>query len=315
MKKATKMALCCGAGAVTCVALALYLRRRQNGRAVACGVVGGCAAAVAVGAALHSVRGKKQRQAQLMKLESVEFSDDPVVSEFQHKEQPTQEIPIVGQQVENGEYVTEMETSHFTTSDAVVPSESPESNQMEEKGRESFGKYGGSFITNQHLSGRKVIIGISTSDSFQGKIVGEHAFIMCINENNPTRSVMLDASGHYGAGRTSDVIDGYQMKITIENYLKYWDTDEKLTTFELRLTESEECKIRNAILKMEGRSILSCASKASEILNKNYSMEIEECKTPRGLLRTLTQFAEKYPGKVTVRYFDLKTDKEILGAK
>ena len=65
---------------------------------------------------------------------------------------------------------------------------------------------------------------------------------------------MLDASGHYGDGRTSDIIDGYHMKITIENYLKYWDTEEKLTTFELRLTEPEEYKIRNAILKMEGRS-------------------------------------------------------------
>ncbi|MBO5691543.1 MAG: hypothetical protein J6R96_06775 [Spirochaetaceae bacterium] len=221
----------------------------------------------------------------------------------------------VGQQIENMEYVGEMETSHFTTSDAVVPSETLESNQMVEKGVESFGKYGGSFITNQYLSGRKVIIGISTSDSFQGKIVGEHAFIMCINEDNPTRSVMLDASGHYGDGRTSDIIDGYHMKITIENYLKYWDTEEKLTTFELRLTEPEEYKIRNAILKMEGRSIMSCASKASEILNKNYSIEIEECNTPRGLLRSLNQFTEKYPDKVIVRHFDLKTDKEIFDAK
>ena len=105
------------------------------------------------------------------------------------------------------------------------------------------------------------------------------------------------------------------MKITIENYLKYWDTEEKLTTFELRLTEPEEYKIRNAILKMEGRSIMSCASKASEILNKNYSIEIEECNTPRGLLRSLNQFTEKYPDKVIVRHFDLKTDKEIFDAK
>ena len=54
------VALGCGAGAVACIALAVHFRkRRQAGGAVACGVVGGCAAVVAAGAAVRSA-GKKE---------------------------------------------------------------------------------------------------------------------------------------------------------------------------------------------------------------------------------------------------------------
>ncbi len=61
MKKSTMVALGCGAGAVACIALAVHLRkRRQTGAAVACGVVGGCAAVVAAGAAVRSAGEKKK---------------------------------------------------------------------------------------------------------------------------------------------------------------------------------------------------------------------------------------------------------------
>ncbi len=60
MKKSTMVALGCGAGAVACIALAVHFRkRRQTGGAVACGVVGGCAAVVAAGAVVRSA-GKKE---------------------------------------------------------------------------------------------------------------------------------------------------------------------------------------------------------------------------------------------------------------
>ncbi len=55
MKKSTMIALGCGAGAVACIALAVHFKkRRQTGGAVACGIVGGCAAVVAAGAAVRS---------------------------------------------------------------------------------------------------------------------------------------------------------------------------------------------------------------------------------------------------------------------
>ena len=57
MKKSTMVALGCGAGAITGIALAVHFwKRKQTGGAVACGVMGGCAAAVAAGAAVHSAR-------------------------------------------------------------------------------------------------------------------------------------------------------------------------------------------------------------------------------------------------------------------
>lgn len=60
MKKSTMVALGCGAGAVACIALAVHFRkRRQSGGVVACGVVGGCAAVVAAGAAVRTA-GKKE---------------------------------------------------------------------------------------------------------------------------------------------------------------------------------------------------------------------------------------------------------------
>lgn len=170
----------------------------------------------------------------------------------------------------------------------------------------------GKNMGEEKSSGRKVIIGISTSDSVWGKTFGEHAFIMCINEIDPQKSIMLDASGHYGMGRSADVLDGLQMPITIDNYLKYWNTDEKLTTFELKLSALEESKIRNAILNIEGRSWLSCASKASEVLNAHYSSKIEKCATPLGLLDTLNKFSKANPSKVVVKHFDFSTNKEIL---
>lgn len=173
----------------------------------------------------------------------------------------------------------------------------------------------GSSDTFSVSSGQKVIVGITTSGSFWGRNIGEHAFIMCIDEYEPERSIMLDASGHYGKGRSSDVIDGAQINITIEDYLDYWNTDEKLFTFEFQLADSECEKIRKAIIDIEGRSWMSCASKASAVLSENYSDEIKKCSTPVGLLNTLNDFAQKHSDKVVVRYFDFKTNKEISDGK
>ena len=159
--------------------------------------------------------------------------------------------------------------------------------------------------------GRKIIIGITTSDSLWGRNVGEHAFIMYINEENPKQSLMLDASGRYGGGRTADVLDGYQAKITIDAYLKYFDTDEKLTTFELHLSPEEEKKIKDAISKTEGYSWLQCANRASKILNENYSKEIKKSRTPIGLLKSLLNFSKKHSKKITIKNYDFKMNKEI----
>ena len=117
--------------------------------------------------------------------------------------------------------------------------------------------------------GLEIIVGITTSDSLWRKNIGEHAFIMYINEENPKKSIMLDASGRYGGGRTADIFDGYQAKISIDAYLKYFDTDEKLTTFELKLSLKEEKQIKDAIMEIEGYSWLQCARSASEVLHEN----------------------------------------------
>lgn len=90
---------------------------------------------------------------------------------------------------------------------------------------------------------------------------------MCINEKNPIKSLMLDASGRYGGGRTSDIIDGHKTEITIDAYLKYFDTSEKLITFELILSSKEEKKIKNAIAEIQGYHYLQCVNSASKILN------------------------------------------------
>lgn len=99
-------------------------------------------------------------------------------------------------------------------------------------------------------------------------------------KKNPMKSLMLDASGRYGGGRTSDIIDGYKTEITIDAYLKYFDTSEKLITFELILSSREEEKITKAIEEIQGYHYLQCANSASKILNENYSKEIKKTKYP-----------------------------------
>ena len=160
--------------------------------------------------------------------------------------------------------------------------------------------------------GRKIIIGITTSDDLWGRIVGQHAFIMYIDEKDPKKSIMLDASGQYGGARSSDVINGYQTKITVEDYLKYFDTDETLTTFELTLSPKEEKDIKDAIGMIEGYNWLQCAKEASQVLNENYSKEIKKTNKPAVLLKSLIAFFKAHPEKeVTIRQYDFKTNKEI----
>ena len=48
---------------------------------------------------------RERGQVQLMKLEPMEFSGEPASGEFQYKELSRRENPIVGQQVEDVEYV------------------------------------------------------------------------------------------------------------------------------------------------------------------------------------------------------------------
>jgi hypothetical protein len=160
--------------------------------------------------------------------------------------------------------------------------------------------------------GRKIIIGITTSNDVWGKNVGQHAFIMYIDEIDPKRSLMLDASGRYGGGRTSDVIDGYHAEISIDAYLRYFDTDEILTTFELNLSWEEEEKIVDAISMIEGYSWLQCANEASQVLNENLSKEIKKTNKPAELLKSLISFFKNHPViNVTIRQYDFKTNKEI----
>ena len=159
--------------------------------------------------------------------------------------------------------------------------------------------------------GKKILIGIATSDTPWGLTVGEHAFIMYIDPYDPQDSLMLDASGRYGGGRTSDVLDGLQIEITIEAYLEYFETEEKLTVFELTLSYTDENKLIESIERIVGYSWLKCAEKASEVLNKNFSKEIEICRTPIGLLKELEEYKKNNPKKVTVKYYDFKTNKEI----
>ena len=59
------------------------------------------------------------------------------------------------------------------------------------------------------------------------------------------------------------MIDTYQTEISVENYLNYFDTAEKLTIFEISLSDSKEQKIKSAIEGTEGRTFLQCAVRAS----------------------------------------------------
>ena len=134
---------------------------------------------------------------------------------------------------------------------------------------------------------------------------------MYIDPYDPQDSLMLDASGRYGGGRTSDVLDGLQIEITIEAYLEYFETEEKLTVFELTLSYTDENKLIEAIESIVGYSWLKCAEKASEVLNKKFSKEIEICRTPIGLLKELEEYKKNNSKKVTVKYYDFQTNKEI----
>ncbi len=98
--------------------------------------------------------------------------------------------------------------------------------------------------------GREVIIGISKGTGIYKYIDTGHVFIMYIDNMNPEKSIMLDASGQYGGNRgSSDVFEGYaRFPITIRNYLGYFKTEkETLTTFNLNLTKKEEQKVFNEI--------------------------------------------------------------------
>lgn len=110
MRKSTMVALGCGAGAVACIALAVHFwKRKQTGETVACGVVGGCAAAVAAGAAVRSA-GKKEAL-------RLEYWGTPLLTKpggsadkrgfFRHGTIDVSRLQV-GNKVEDAEYVGEM---------------------------------------------------------------------------------------------------------------------------------------------------------------------------------------------------------------
>ncbi len=110
MRKSTMVALGCGAGAVACIALAVHFwKRKQTGGAVACGVVGGCAAVVAAGAAVRSA-GKKEAL-------RLEYRETPLLTKpggsadkrgfFGHDTIDVSRLQV-GNKVEDAEYVGEM---------------------------------------------------------------------------------------------------------------------------------------------------------------------------------------------------------------
>lgn len=159
---------------------------------------------------------------------------------------------------------------------------------------------------------RDIIVGITTA-SRGIDLFGQHTFIMSINKSDSEKSVMLDASGHYGPNiRTSDVISGKLSPISIDNYLNFWDSDEILTTFTFSLSDEESEKITDMIAHIDGRSFLQCASLSSKVLSDSGVFDGIYChSTPKGLLKNLNKYAEKNPDKVTIKYYDMKTDKEI----
>lgn len=110
MKKSTMPALGCGAGALACIALAVHFwKRKQTGGTVACGVLGGCAAAVAAGCTVCSL--KKRETLRL------EYRETPLLTKLGESADEQESFGHgnidsswlqVGQQVEDAEYVGEM---------------------------------------------------------------------------------------------------------------------------------------------------------------------------------------------------------------
>lgn len=158
---------------------------------------------------------------------------------------------------------------------------------------------------------KKVIVGVSVKQ--EGiDFIGQHSFIMFIDENSPKKSIMLDASGHYGEGRSSDVIDGYQMPITISSYLKYWDSLEYLYTFELNIKNSDEEKIKQLITEIEGRHWLACTDRASSLLLETGLFNgLKHRQLPKKFLKDLIKYSKAHPGSMIIKKFDMKTDTEI----
>ena len=111
MKKSTMVALGCGASAVACAAFAVHFwKRKQTGGAVACGVMGGCAAAVAAGTVLFSARKEE--------VPLLEYRGAPLLTKLGGSADEQEsfgygniDIPRlqVGQKVENERYINEME--------------------------------------------------------------------------------------------------------------------------------------------------------------------------------------------------------------
>ncbi len=158
---------------------------------------------------------------------------------------------------------------------------------------------------------KRVIVGVSVKQ--EGiDLFGQHSFIMFIDENNPKKSIMLDGSGHYGEGRSSDVVDGYQIPITITSYLKYWDSLEYLYTFELNIKNTDEEEIRKLISAIEGRHWLACTERASDLLLETGLFKgLSHRSLPKHFLRDLINYSKAHPGSMIIKKYDMKTDKEV----
>ena len=167
--------------------------------------------------------------------------------------------------------------------------------------------------------GSKVIIGISEGIGINKYLDLGHVFIMYINENNPKKSIMLDASGHYGGNRgSSDTFEGnWRYPISIRDYLGYFKTDRDiLITLELNISTVEKQNVRDEIENVKGRSWLTCAIRASEVIKKTGIIEGFKKKiTPKGLLREITNYAKKNPGRVIIKQYDFQTGRELSNEK
>ena len=152
-----------------------------------------------------------------------------------------------------------------------------------------------------------IVVGISTK--LRGPdLTGRHAFIMCLSSEDPQMNLMLDASGHYGNKRKSDVICGSEIKIDIESYISFFHKKQKLTAFKLRLDERDAECIYNLVSAVRGRTCALCACRVSLLLKKSGLFPgLHIYITPRALLRYMTKWAELHPEKVSVSAEAFKT--------
>jgi RHS repeat-associated protein len=166
-------------------------------------------------------------------------------------------------------------------------------------------------------TGRTIIVGISTAkEGFD--LTGAHAFIMYIDNYDPEQSLMFDPSGGYArATLSSDLVEPGQLngkEMSVQAYIDYFEgKTQELTTFTINLSYEDEQKIKDAMLENGVRTWAKCAIKSSALLKESGLFpEVDNRKTPKGLLKDMQRYAENNEGVIINRY-DFQTKKEITG--